>query len=320
MTRLLLVLALVVIALPAAAVDDRLTAQAPAKPDHMVVPPPADPEVVRQGGDTIEDATVIAALPYSDTGTTAGYFDDYDEVCPYSISTSPDVVYAYTATMTETLRIDLCGSSYDTKLYVYDEAMNLVACNDDYYTGEPCGQYVSALFSVPINGSMQYYIVIDGYGGDCGEYTLYFNESYNPWDFCYEDCPPAGDLEGEPELMDGYVDAYNGGCASPEYGSPFQMLEANLPGGSLSFCGKSGWYDDGFRDTDWFTVILDPDGNGILECSLCGVYPTYLFELGPHDCDQVGVLQQVQSAFTWADMTIVGAPGDVVWLLSLIHI
>lgn len=40
-----------------------------------VVPDPA-----RQGGDTIADATVILAIPYSDTGTTTGYVDDYDEV------------------------------------------------------------------------------------------------------------------------------------------------------------------------------------------------------------------------------------------------
>jgi len=311
MTRLLVVLALIVIALPAAAVDDRLAAQAPVKPDHVVVPPPADPEVIRQGGDTIADATVFS-IPYYDEGTTAGYTDDYDEVCPYDNSTSPDVVYSYTPAGDIYLDIDLCGSLYDTKLYVYDDSMNLIACNDDYYSGDPCGQYVSALIGVPMNAGMQYYIVIDGYGGDCGEYVLYFGSIPGP---CYTgSCPPESELEGEPELMDGYVDAYNGGCNSPEFDTPFQMLEADQPGGALSFCGKSGWYDDGFRDTDWFTVILDPDGNGILECSLCGVYPTYLFELGPHDCDQVGVLQQVQSAFTWADMTIVGAPGDVVWL------
>ena len=29
------------------------------------------------------------------SGTTLGYTDDYDEVCPYEMSTSPDVVYTF---------------------------------------------------------------------------------------------------------------------------------------------------------------------------------------------------------------------------------
>ena len=56
------------------------------------------PAPTRQGGETVADAVVIAALPYNDSGTTAGYVDDYDEVCPYTGSTSPDVVYSYTPT------------------------------------------------------------------------------------------------------------------------------------------------------------------------------------------------------------------------------
>ena len=40
--------------------------------------------------------TVIDALPYVMMGTTVGYTDDYDEECPYTGSTSPDVVYSFT--------------------------------------------------------------------------------------------------------------------------------------------------------------------------------------------------------------------------------
>ena len=50
---------------------DPLSNQAPVKPDRVVVPPSADPSVIRQGGDTVETATVIVALPYADAGTTA---------------------------------------------------------------------------------------------------------------------------------------------------------------------------------------------------------------------------------------------------------
>ena len=50
----------------------------------------------RQGGNTIEDATVIDNLTESLQGTTVGYEDNYDEVCPYTGATSPDVVYSFT--------------------------------------------------------------------------------------------------------------------------------------------------------------------------------------------------------------------------------
>ena len=46
---------------------------------------------VRQGGDTIADAVAIS-IPGNNAGTTAGYNDDYDEACPYTISTSPGLL------------------------------------------------------------------------------------------------------------------------------------------------------------------------------------------------------------------------------------
>ncbi len=50
------------------------------------------PIEVKQGGDTIGDATIIPSLPYSNMGTTDGYLDHYDEICPYDTPGSPDVV------------------------------------------------------------------------------------------------------------------------------------------------------------------------------------------------------------------------------------
>ena len=88
----------------------------------------------KQGGDNCGSATVIPGLPYADNGTTVGYTNDYDEVCPYSGSTSPDVVYSFAPATNKVVNIDLWGSSYDTKLYVYQgtcDNAHLVACNDD---------------------------------------------------------------------------------------------------------------------------------------------------------------------------------------------
>jgi len=123
-----------------------------------------------QGNDDVGTATAIAALPYSDLGATGGCFDDYDEICPFSGSTSPDVVYSYTPAVNEAITIDLCNSSYDTKVYVYENAVTPgapLACNDD-----ACPGFRSQLLCVGVSAGNTYYIVIDGYGGDFGDYEL----------------------------------------------------------------------------------------------------------------------------------------------------
>ena len=92
-------------------------------------------------GDVVDSAMVIESIPFDTYGSTEGYFDNYDEVCPYNNSVSPDVVYAYTASEDMVVDIDLCGSMYDTKVYVYEnEVGNLAlttdgeeACDDDFY-------------------------------------------------------------------------------------------------------------------------------------------------------------------------------------------
>ena len=174
MARLLLILTLIVLALPAVALDDTLSSQAPPKTASVVTPPPANPEVIRQGGDTILDA-VMVTLPANESGTTAGYNDDYDEVCPYSGSLSPDVVYTFVATGDMTVDVDLFGSTYDTKVYVYDENLALVACNDDFYA-----DYVSKIEAMPVMNGVTYFVVIDGFGSDFGDYVMAINEFIPP--------------------------------------------------------------------------------------------------------------------------------------------
>lgn len=107
----------------------------------------ADGGPPRQGGDTCATAAVIPALPFTDTGTTVGYTNDYDEVCPYPNSTSPDVVYRYDPPTSVTVEITLCvgETDYDTKLYVYQDACpgTVTGCNDDACSSPHYPAYVS---------------------------------------------------------------------------------------------------------------------------------------------------------------------------------
>ncbi len=270
----------------------------------LTVPAPG-----RQGGDTIETATVIPALPYVDMGSTIGYHDDYEEICP-AWAIAPDVVYRYTAVGTVAVDIDLCGSNYDTKVFVYDDQMHLIACNDDFYFGPPCGMYVSKLENVTFAAGMSYDIIVDGYGEASGYYILNVSE-YVP---CILDCPAGGYAEGEPQLVDDYVDNWNGGCnTDPE--NPFQSINGNSAGEAI-LCGVSGWFlfdGDQRRDTDWFLLTMGQGGS--IEVTADAEFASDVFELGPQDCDAVGVVQHVIAGdCAEASMTISGyAPGAPVW-------
>ena len=276
---------LMTVALVASALATDTGNRMPAKSSPAVPPNIPDPATIRQGGDTIADAVVIPELPFEITGTTAGYTDDYDEVCPYDGSTSPDVVYSFTPQTRMIIDIDLCGSSYDTKLYLYDHALGLVACNDDFYYDEECGFYVSKLESVGLVPYRSYYVIIDGYGGDFGEYLMEITETeYEP---CAVICSPVAMLEGEPPLVDDYDDNYNCGC------NCVPRVFQDIPGdayGHRFFCGVSGWYlhdGDHYRDTDWFHLALPANGTVTLEIE--AEMPTYVFQLDLH-CS-LGVLQ-----------------------------
>ncbi len=90
-----------------------------------------------QGGDVCSNATVISSIPFTDSGTTTGYNDDYTVPCmQFQFNGSPDVVYSYTPTTTEILDVTLCGSSFDTGLSIWLNCPGtsdpvMLCCNDD---------------------------------------------------------------------------------------------------------------------------------------------------------------------------------------------
>jgi hypothetical protein len=129
----------------------------------------------RQGGDTIATSVIIWSLPFQDGGTTAGFTNDYDAQCP-NPSSSPDVVYQFTNDkLYESLTIDLCGADYDSKIFIYDNEYQLVACNDDYPCSE--GQSLqSRIENFPLAPYMTYYIIIDGSNDEAGGYTIYVED------------------------------------------------------------------------------------------------------------------------------------------------
>ncbi len=206
----------------------------------------------RVTGDTAEDPFWIDVLPAEVLGNTCGFDADYDEMCPYGAN-APDVIYAYTATEGALVDITLCGSSYDTKLIVYENSVTWGmphACNDDACSGPNYPlPYLSRAEDVPFLEGNTYFIVVTGYGNECGDYKLQV-EATAP---CDMSCPPGGITEGEPDCHDDYYDEYNGGC----FNWPFSVQTLLPSADEILVCGRTGAFMSGsypHRDSDWYEI------------------------------------------------------------------
>jgi hypothetical protein len=307
----------IAIAGAATAGDPGISREPPAKNSPSIIyTPPAE---VKEGGDTIDSATEIPFLPFLDTGSTCDFINDYDEVCPYSGSISPDVVYSFTSASNLLINVDLCRSNYDTKVYIYDSGLNLIACNDDYHLGGACGIYTSKIERAPLLGGETYYIVIDGFSGQCGNYEVEVTEAEE----CILTCPADAVAEGEPPLGDGYVDNWNGGCFSdPVVFQSIDWINDNdgLPpyDGYAWLCGRIGYYlsveGEYVTDIDWFTATALETGE--MEFTVESEHAVTIFKVSPLDCATTEIeIQATGYCGIPATMTFPVTEGEEIWLV-----
>jgi len=97
--------------------------------------------------------------------------------------TAPNVWYLYTASRNENVTISLCGSSYDTKLAVYNGAScdpigALLGCNDDFCDAQ-------SQLTVPMLAGNQYLIEVGGYGDLVGNGVILIPRVE------FTNCPPV---------------------------------------------------------------------------------------------------------------------------------
>lgn len=221
----------------------------------------------REGGEGFGDAMLIGALPFYDSGATCDNRDDI--TLPCAASAAPDVVYRFVAGATGSINVTLCGSAYDTALGIYNSSLVNLFCNDDF-----CGLQ-SEIDGIPVTAGQTYYIVVDGFSTNCGDYVISVTENVP----CALVCPAGGIHEGEPDCYDGYYDTYNGGCNSVGWQEicPTEGTHADM-------CGKSGtysYYGLSYRDTDWFTVTAV---GGTLTMTLEADFPVVLIYIYGTDC------------------------------------
>jgi hypothetical protein len=131
--------------------------------------------------------TVTAAAPGNNTCSNAGSVFDggvysgststatasgATASCGSSTS-SPDVWFSFTAPCSGTLRLDTCGSSYDTVLAVWSACGGTeLACNDDSVF---CTNTLHSMLTVPVVQGTNYRIRVSGFGGATGNFTLRVN-------------------------------------------------------------------------------------------------------------------------------------------------
>ncbi len=147
----------------------------------------ADEQRDRQGANPLDQgadncpATVIAALPYTDSGTTAGRANNFS-FC--SGLFSGDVVYQYTPTTTAIYTI-LITTNYLGVLAVNTGG----ACPGNtqvYCHFNPSNS--QGVIDVQLTASSTYFIIVDGQDGLAGNYTLNISQAC---DTCEADSCPA---------------------------------------------------------------------------------------------------------------------------------
>jgi hypothetical protein len=81
-----------------------------------------------------------------------------------------DIWYVYTPAASGTVTIDLCGSTYDTKLAVWDDCAYTteLGYNDDDSITCTSRALQSAVYDIPVIGGEDYFLQVGGYGTNSG--------------------------------------------------------------------------------------------------------------------------------------------------------
>ena len=186
------------------------------------ISPPNDCHDVHAVGD-------VTDLPFT---TAAATFDG-----PGHYITSPNLWYCYTATCTGGATVSLAGSSFDTKLAVYDgcacfpDVDDLIKSNDDFH-----GQQSEVTFQV--TAGKQYLIEIGGYNASAkgpGVMTISCSS---------QTCQPANDGCDKAEVIGNVVD------------QPFDTTCATFDGPGHCMSSPNIWYRYAAAGSGEVTVSL----------------------------------------------------------------
>lgn len=183
-------------------------------------------EVAIPDNDDCGMATAIGEVTDLPWNTTLATPDTYG-----TCMTSNNVWYNYTATMDGDLHVSLCGSSFDTKLAIYDSfdcgTMVELGCNDDY-----CGLQSQIDFG-PVTAGTELKIEVGGFSTNAGQGIL------NVWVV-----PPLYDVTG--------TITYDNAAMTPMDAVTVELTD-----------GVDIWSTDMTDPTGYF-MLMGPDGTHML--------------------------------------------------------
>ena len=117
--------------------------------------------------DTCDDAADMGAGG-TFNGTTVGAGDDYA-----TCGGGPDVVYSFTLAASEIVYFDTFGSAFDTQISVRSGCPGAEVAGG---CGDDCGASLQSQLAMELAAGT-YYVIVDGFGGESGDYTLRFRKA-----------------------------------------------------------------------------------------------------------------------------------------------
>ncbi len=231
--------------------------------------------------------TYVDGVPYTDSGTTVGMNNDYNPITSCNFSNAPDVVYEFYPLVTQIYNISLEGSSYDCYLHVNAGSgcpgSTQVGCNDDYFG-------LQSFLSLGLNAGELYYIIVDGYDINAGDYVLTITDN------CAIECQP-GDVTECPEVLgDTGWDDCNGACNNGNGIPTWQNITLGQ-----TVCGRA-FAMGGGRDTDSYRFTLAEPCS--LRITLNSEFPTQLLIMND-GCPWVDFPFFTQWAYTCSTVTYI---------------
>lgn len=178
------------------------------------------------------------------TGSTDNATIDTDvagAMCGTTI-TSPGVWYAFTDSsgLAGNITATLCnGTDFDSKISVFSGDCNALVCIDG--NDDDCGLQSTVEFGS--DGMSTYYILVHGFGGSTGDFTL---------DISCVPTPPSNDLIANSIDVD-------------ELGCPFTDSDVAFPAATTEAGNPTGCNIDGANGV-WYNIT--PEGDGTISVSL----------------------------------------------------
>jgi hypothetical protein len=251
-------------------------------------------------GDNCTDPFIIPeSFPFSEIGNTC----DFNNFCDITGTDNSDVIYQLDITSTIDLEVSLCNSAFDTKLAIFqgdcctgsDTEWQYNDDNSDHCS--PSNRsYIMANFTPGT-----YFIVVDGFGSNCGDYQLDITEYFPPVGRCCYDDPVqcADNTEAECDALAGSwtegLNCVDDPCPGSEGNDCDNPIVVDLDAVGLPYndngqttCGRVDDYEDtclgsydGGEDiiyeivvgtTDHYEITMDPLGTtwtGILIDDTC---------------------------------------------------